>query len=152
MTDTSVADDANYYWLEDIDWSMNSTLHGLLVVSLSGQPVAIATVEQPGMYRIPYDTLAAVGLAMDGSRIQVFVNGQEVGAYVSNEQGPMRPGDSVVVFVATEDASVEISDTDSPSRMDNVDAGPHVDGGSLYTAVASEAGSAIFFVENAYDR
>lgn len=27
-----------------------------------------------------------------------------------------------------------------------------MDGGSLYTAVASEAGSAIFLVENAYDR
>jgi hypothetical protein len=136
-----------YYWLEDVDWYMFSTINGPAVVwgteQRKPEKMAGFKATQAGLYRIRMQTLREAGVDVGGiapERLQVYVNGREVAALLA-VQGEMLRDEDVVYFYLPSGhgaQSVELRACPDALRMEEVYVGPMDGEGDVWCGVAGE--------------
>ena len=96
-----------FYWLEDVDFELKSTVHGPARVSYEGNVLASYVTQQAGIVKVLTDDAANVGVKIDGVEVPT----------IALEDG-------VVFYAGAADQFVAVVHTAEASRMNMVDAAP----------------------------
>ena len=113
--------------------------------------------KQPGLYRISVQTLQSAGVDMDGinpARLQVYVNGHEVSAFVTAAGATFQNQDVVLFYLpdSRDKQSIELRTGVSALRMEEVYVEPTEGEGHVWYGVAGENNMLSFVTASDYVR
>jgi uncharacterized repeat protein (TIGR01451 family) len=142
-----------FYWLEDVEFDGDATLHGpvRVVIGADAEIPSVGFAAQAGkVHMLKASTMAEAGLpvfSVDADAVRVHVNGGQVSAYVPASGRPMQEGEALLFYVgpaADEPVEVTVDLGGRGRRMEEVYAGPTWEDGALWYGQASQGRAMAF--------